>query len=135
MPNGETKIDFDSLTDRPLAVSDAVIQAVCERIVNKIHPQKVILFGSHQKGSAARDSDLDLFVIIDDDHRLAQLKRRDRYSQILRLFRYKGFGLDVIVLTDREVKKMMAENEGEWDFILEILKEGKALYERTTEVE
>jgi len=129
----QTKIDFDSIEQRPLELSDYVIKTVCDRIVNKFHPQKIVLFGSQSKGTATSNSDLDLLVIIDNENILAPLKRRDRYAQILRLFRHKGFGLDVIVLTNEEVKKVIAENEGEWDLILEIITEGKMLYERKAE--
>lgn len=134
MPVSHTKIDFDSIEHRPFEVSEHVIKTICNRIVKTFHPQKIILFGSQSKGTARRNSDLDLLVIIDDENTLASLRRRDRYAQILRLFRHKGFGLDVIVLTDREVKKIIAENEGEWDLILEIIDEGKRLYERKSKI-
>ena len=130
----KAEIDFDSIEHRPLELSDHVIKTICNRIVNAFHPQKIILFGSQSKGTALRNSDLDLLVIIDDENTLAPLRRRDRYAQILRLFRHKGFGLDVIVLTKKEVGKVIAENEGEWDLILEIIDEGKVLYERKSEI-
>jgi len=130
----QTKIDFDSIKHRPTQLSDYVIKTICDRIVNNFHPQKIILFGSHSKGTATKNSDLDLLVIIDDNNILAPLRRRDRYAQILRLFHHKGFGLDAIVLTDQEVKKLVTENEGEWDLILEIITEGKTIYERETEI-
>jgi predicted nucleotidyltransferase len=134
MPATQTKIDFDSIEHRPLELSDHVIKKVCDRIVTNFHPQKIILFGSQSKGTATSNSDLDLLVIIDNENILAPLKRRDRYAQILRLFRHKGFGLDIIVLTNEEIEKVIAENEGEWDLILEIITEGKKLYERKTEI-
>jgi len=130
----KAEIDFDSVENRSLEVSEYVIKTICNRIVKTYHPQKIILFGSQGKGTARSNSDIDLLVIIDDENTLASLRRRDRYAQILRLFRHKGFGLDVIVLTDREVKKIIAENEGEWDLILEIIEEGKSLYERKTKI-
>ncbi len=135
MHTTKTKIDFDSNECRPLQLSDYVIKKVCNRIVEKFHPQRIILFGSLSKGTATKNSDLDLLMIVDDKNNLARLKRRDRYVEILRLFHHKGFGLDVIVLTNQEVKKLIAENEGEWDLILEIMNEGKTLYERKTEIE
>ena len=49
------------------------------------------------------------------------------------MFPHKGFGLDAIVLTDGEAQELTDENEGEWDFVLEILHDGKTLYERKTE--
>jgi len=80
MPATQTKIDFDSIEHCPLELSDHVIKTVCDRIVNKFHPQKIILFGSQSKGTATSNSDLDLLVILDDENILAPLRRRDRYA-------------------------------------------------------
>ncbi len=49
---------------------------------------------------------------------------------MLDLFRYRSFGLDVIVLTRSEVQILIDTNEGEWDLVLEIVRQGKVLYER-----
>lgn len=40
-----------------------------------------------------------------------------------------------MVLTDAEITKLRNENEGEWDLVLEILDEGKPLYDRAKEAE
>ena len=50
------------------------------------------------------------------------------------LFQHKGFGLDAIVLTNSEIKKIIDENEGEWDLIIDIIKEGQTLYEKETKI-
>jgi len=130
MPITRPQINFDRLETRPKRVTPAVIHAVCRRIIDNVRPEKIVLFGSQAFGTAKRDSDLDLLVIIDSQNPLALLQKRDRYVEILRLFRHKGFGLDAIVVTDKEVQKLVDENEGEWDLILEILNEGKILYEQ-----
>lgn len=109
-----------------------IIKTMCDRIINRYYPDKIFLFGSQAQGTQCSDSDVDLLIIIDDTNPLALLKRRDRYGQILRLFQYKRFGLDAIVLTNQEVQKVFAENEGEWDFVLDIINNGINLYERTT---
>ena len=36
-----------------------------KRIVKKFHPERVILFGSHARGEAGPDSDVDLLVVMD----------------------------------------------------------------------
>jgi predicted nucleotidyltransferase len=96
-------------------------------------PKKKVLFDSQVMGKAKKNSDLDLLVIIERHNPLAKLKRRDRYVEVLRLFQHKGFGLDAIVLTEDEVQKIINENEGEWDLILDILNQGKTLYEQKAE--
>ncbi|MEK7727629.1 MAG: nucleotidyltransferase domain-containing protein [candidate division KSB1 bacterium] len=106
----------------------AVIRAVCERLVQYIRPNRIILFGSRANGTARKDSDIDLLIVVDSANPLAALKTHDRYGQILNLFPHRGFGLDAFVFTDKEIEKLANENEGEWDLILEILQEGKILY-------
>ena len=43
------------------------IQALADKIVHEFHPEKIILFGSHARGDATTDSDVDLMVIIASD--------------------------------------------------------------------
>ncbi|MGQ9919054.1 MAG: nucleotidyltransferase domain-containing protein, partial [Bryobacteraceae bacterium] len=38
------------------------IQRIVRRIVRQFHPERVILFGSHARGEAGPDSDVDLLV-------------------------------------------------------------------------
>ena len=43
----------------------AAINRMVQRIVAKFQPQQVILFGSHARGEAGPDSDVDLLVVMD----------------------------------------------------------------------
>jgi predicted nucleotidyltransferase len=40
------------------------IQQVVQRIVSGFRPEKIILFGSHARGDAGPDSDVDLLVVM-----------------------------------------------------------------------
>jgi predicted nucleotidyltransferase len=40
------------------------IARMVKRIVSKFHPDKIILFGSHARGDAGPDSDVDLLVVM-----------------------------------------------------------------------
>jgi predicted nucleotidyltransferase len=40
------------------------IQRMVRRIVRDFHPERVILFGSHARGQAGPDSDVDLLVVM-----------------------------------------------------------------------
>lgn len=40
------------------------IQQMVQRIINGFHPEKIILFGSHARGEAGPDSDVDLLVVM-----------------------------------------------------------------------
>src|SRR5574337_93288 len=44
--------------------ADAAIQTMVDRIVQRFHPLRVILFGSHARGSAVPESDVDLLVVL-----------------------------------------------------------------------
>ena len=49
-------------TDIPIGQA---ISEIVDRIVHGFHPEQVILFGSHARGSATPDSDVDLLVVMD----------------------------------------------------------------------
>jgi uncharacterized protein len=40
------------------------IEQMVRRIVSRFHPEKIILFGSHARGDAGPDSDVDLLVVM-----------------------------------------------------------------------
>jgi len=40
------------------------IQEMVRRIVTRFHPERIILFGSHARGDAGPDSDVDLLVVM-----------------------------------------------------------------------
>jgi len=42
-----------------------LIRRMVQRIVKKFQPEQVILFGSHARGDAGRDSDVDLLIVMD----------------------------------------------------------------------
>jgi predicted nucleotidyltransferase len=53
-----------------------LLQEMTEKIVREINPRKVVLFGSHPRGTARPDSDLD-FLIVEDGPFNAQHSRRE----------------------------------------------------------
>ena len=125
----QIQFDFDRTDRRTKHITPALIAAVTDRIIRHLEPRKVILFGSQASGKAMRGSDIDLLIVLDDSHAFASLKHRNRFGKLLELFRYRSFGLDAFVLTNAEVQEIQRTNEGEWDLVLEILKEGKTLYD------
>ena len=40
------------------------IQQMVRRIVSRFHPERIILFGSHARGDADPDSDVDLLIVM-----------------------------------------------------------------------
>ncbi len=49
------------------AVPTRLIEKMVQRIVRRFHPERVILFGSHARGEAGPDSDVDLLVVMPFD--------------------------------------------------------------------
>lgn len=121
---------FDRIDRRTRRVTPALIEAITDEIVSALNPRQIFLFGSRSQGEAERSSDIDLLVCLDNNHPLADLRKSARAGKVLDLFRYRSFGLDVIVLTLGEVQDLQDTNEGEWDLVLEIRRQGKVLYER-----
>lgn len=57
---------------------NAQIRAMVRRIVDRFGPEQVILFGSHARGQAGPDSDVDLLVVmeVEGSKRLQRLQIR-----------------------------------------------------------
>lgn len=71
---------------------DEALSILVERLRETLHPQSIVLFGSHARGTAGPDSDIDLLVVVDrvDDPRQAM-------AEALRLFPDLPVPKDIIV--------------------------------------
>ena len=94
-----------------------------ERIVSKLRPEKIILFGSYAYGNPTPDSDVDLLVIMK-----TKAKEIDRYVAVSNLLYPRQFPVDILVKTPREIE-VESRKKGHF-FLREILTKGKVLYER-----
>ncbi len=104
-------------------VSETLPKAV-RRLVRKLKPEKIILFGSYAYGTPTPDSDVDLLIVMKTD-----IKRQvDRYVMVSELLNPLQFPVDILVHTPKEVKREL-KGKGNF-FIREVLTNGKALYER-----
>jgi predicted nucleotidyltransferase len=106
-------------------VAETLPKAI-ERIVKKIKPEKIILFGSYAHGNPTPDSDVDLLVIMKTRKR--NIKRNLAVSQLLIP---REFPVDIIVKTPKEVEQAIKGGVDNAFFIREILETGKVLYDRT----
>ena len=100
-------------------VALADIRKFGRRVGKEFRAERVILFGSHARGEATEDSDVDLLVVLPFRGRDIDLAVRIHVE--LR----PPFPLDVIVRTPKVVKKRLSMRD---PFIREILDEGKLLY-------
>lgn len=105
-------------------VTEDLLAACVARIRSVGHPLKIVLFGSHARGTARPDSDLDLLIIEESD--LPRYQRSTFYRRALvGLFPAK----DIIVWTPEEVQQWLDVPQA---LITTALREGKVLYEHPT---
>jgi predicted nucleotidyltransferase len=96
------------------------IRNYVQRVAERFHPQRVILFGSYAYGQPSKDSDVDLLVVMPHDGHPALMA-----SEIRKNVR-SGFPLDLIVRSPDEIRRRLSIGDG---FIQEILNRGQPLYE------
>ena len=100
----------------------ALLEQVTRTIIERFHPKRIVLFGSHARGDAGSDSDLDLFIEM-------QTSRRppERAIEVSAAFGLRPWPLDVVVYTPEEVQRLKGVNG---TLLSTIEKEGKVLYEQ-----
>ncbi len=103
-------------------VTRAQIRAVVDRLVEALHPEKVILFGSYAYGKPSIDSDVDVLILVKSNERPAKRAYR-AYKAIWG----KTFPTDILVRTPEELAHRL--EIGDY-FLREIVERGKVLYER-----
>ena len=83
-------------------IGEDMLQEVTGRLAVEFQPEQIYLFGSHARGTASPDSDLDLMVIVSEsDERV--IRREQRAQRCLgRLL----VAADVLVRTRAEVERM-----------------------------
>ena len=98
-----------------------IITELKNRIVSKLNPEKIILFGSCAKGKVSKNSDIDLFIIkesnLDLHHRIIEANDVIPHN----------FPVDIIVYTPEEYEKY---KDNKWCFLYRVIREGKVIYER-----
>lgn len=102
--------------------TESAIDEMVRRIVEAVHPDKIILFGSHARGEAGPDSDVDLLVVAPSAEDRAQ-----RLRPLYRALRGLGVPKDVLWWTAEEIDDW---RNVRGHFINRVLRDGKVLYER-----
>lgn len=123
-PQPETERSIpDWATLRP-PVTEALLDKIARRIVDKFQPYQIILFGSYASGTPDTDSDVDLLVIMDSDEPIAR-----RITNVAAVAQVPFLPMDVLVHTPTEIQERLAKGDF---FTGEILAKGKVLYHRET---
>jgi uncharacterized protein len=96
------------------------IDELVQRIVEEVHPIRVILFGSAVKGNVGQNSDIDLLVV------MPQGVHRRRIAQLLyQKITHLGVPFDILVATPDDLQK----HKDKIGLIYRtILREGKEVY-------
>ena len=98
------------------------IDRMVQRIVDRFHPDRVILFGSHARGTAGPDSDVDLLVVMP-----VTGSRREKVVEIGVALHGFGVSKDIVVTTPEDFA-WRKEIPGTIERPAEL--EGKVLYAR-----
>jgi uncharacterized protein len=105
-------------------ITPELIQYIVKKIAQEVQPEKIILFGSYARGDFNESSDLDLFVVVDDENKSSRITRRN----IDALLWGRRFPIDLIVRKQKEVEwNLKAKNSF---YIHHIFQDGKVLYEK-----
>ncbi len=102
--------------------STDIVSAMTDLIVEHFQPLKVILFGSHARGQARPDSDVDLLVVLEDG-----TDRRQKAVAIRRALKHFPLSKDIIVTTPDEIARRGALVG---PVLRPALRDGVVLYER-----
>ena len=102
---------------------EAMLAEITRAIVNAVHPQRVILFGSGARGRMNAKSDLDLLVVKDDEH----------YREVAwKIYTSMPAGMrkvDLVVATNDDLER---HRDKPYYVIKPALQEGRVLYDDAT---
>lgn len=104
----------------PKLVPMSAIRRYVRRIVDRFHPDKVILFGSYAYGRPTRDSDVDLLVVMPAQNELDQAVRICEALD-------RDFAMDLLVRTPKRLEQRM--RWGDW-FLRDVVYRGSVLFDR-----
>ena len=100
----------------------ALLEHVTKTIVERFRPKRIMVFGSHARGEAGPDSDLDLFIEMDTPRRPPE-----RAIEVSEAFGLRLWPMDIVVYTPEEVLRLRHVSG---TLLSVIEKEGKVLYEQ-----
>jgi uncharacterized protein len=95
------------------------IADVVAQIVERFHPQQVVLFGSHAYGIPTPDSDVDLLVVME-----TSLRHIEQAVEIRKAVDFP-FPVDILVRTPQHIAERIALGDV---FLREVLTKGVVLY-------
>jgi len=103
--------------------NEKIIEEMVRKIVDRVKPEKIILFGSYARGTAGPDSDVDLIVVLS----IGKNSRREKVAEIYRLLGGMGLPKDIIVVSPED---LVNYRDLPGTIIRPALQEGRVLYDR-----
>jgi predicted nucleotidyltransferase len=98
------------------------VRQMVRRIVSRFHPERIILFGSHARGDARPDSDVDLLVVLPFSG-----SKHEKQTEIRLALRDIRIPMDIVVTTPEE---FLWRKEVPGTIERPAAREGKLLYAR-----
>ncbi len=95
-----------------------LLTQIVQRLVESLHLEQIILFGSHAYGEPTGDSDVDLFVIVSESNQPRYRRSREAYRAL------RGIGISN-VMTRAEVERKANVTSS---LVHQVLHQGKVLY-------
>lgn len=108
------------------AIQDAALDKIVQALVDALHPERIVLFGSWARGEQRPDSDFDIFVQMPTGADVREAAS-EAYGAIGPLYAELQRGVDIVV-KDRAFVERYGDLVG--TVVRPVLREGKVLYER-----
>ena len=102
-------------------ITAELLDEITKRIVDKVSPEKIILFGSQARGMPGESSDVDLFIVVSQSEEPAYRRARKVYQCLHGI----GVPIDVIVQTHDEMERSKGVVTS---LARHVLDKGKVLY-------
>jgi predicted nucleotidyltransferase len=107
-------------------MDESLLKSMTETIVEELHPEEVILFGSHAKGTERAGSDVDFLVVLPNSEETRRQRRR-LTGRVYRRLAAFPVPKDILVYTRDEVERWRGVAG---HVVATCLREGRQLYAR-----
>ena len=107
-------------------VTDSLLEEMAEVIAKAVNPLQIILFGSHARGTASSQSDVDILVVEDESFGPERSRNREM-TRLWELLAPYMISKDILVFSRDEVERWKGTRN---HVIARALREGKVLYDR-----
>jgi predicted nucleotidyltransferase len=108
-------------------VTAETLDEMTRAIVEAVHPEQIILFGSRARGQARSSSDIDLLVV-ESEPFTALRSRRKEMARVCRALARYAVPIDILVYSRDELAHWQYSNS---HIVGRALRDGKVLYDRS----